>query len=80
MKCQSGVKSGDWHPRFLLTQGIYNKLKRFSTAQQELSRELLEAKPLGICKITISGDPVMEKGVVLAKSGTIHVEGSKGMF
>ncbi len=28
------------------------KLRNFSTAQQELSRELVLAKPLGICKIT----------------------------
>ncbi len=28
------------------------KLRNFSTAQQELSQALLEAKPLGICKIT----------------------------
>ncbi len=28
------------------------KLKRFSMAQQELSQELVLAKPLGICKIT----------------------------
>jgi len=28
------------------------KLKNFSIAQQELSKELVLAKPLGICKIT----------------------------
>jgi len=28
------------------------KLRKFSTAQQELSQELVLAKPLGICKIT----------------------------
>ncbi len=28
------------------------KLRNFSIAQQELSRELVLAKPLGICKIT----------------------------
>ncbi len=28
------------------------KLRNFSMAQQELSRELVLAKPLGICKIT----------------------------
>ncbi len=33
------------------------KLKNFSMAQQELARELLEAKPLGICKITTYVDP-----------------------
>lgn len=38
------------------------KLKKFSMAQQELSQELLEAKPLGICKITtsIGQDPLIE--------------------
>ncbi len=28
------------------------KLRKFSTAQSELSKELVLAKPLGICKIT----------------------------
>ena len=33
------------------------KLKNFSTAQQELSRELVVAQPLGISKITTYVDP-----------------------
>ncbi len=33
------------------------KLRKFSTAQLELSKELLLAKPLGICKITTYVDP-----------------------
>ncbi len=34
------------------TREALNKLRKFSTAQQELSQELVLAKPLGICKIT----------------------------
>ncbi len=33
------------------------KLRNFSMAQQELVKELLLAKPLGICKITTYVDP-----------------------
>ncbi len=33
------------------------KLRNFSIAQQELSKELVLAKPLGICKITTYVDP-----------------------
>ncbi len=33
------------------------KLRKFSTAQLELSKELLLAQPLGICKITTYVDP-----------------------
>jgi len=33
------------------------KLKNFSMAQRELSKELVLAKPLGICKITTYVDP-----------------------
>ncbi len=39
------------------TKEALNKLKRFSMAQQELSQELVLAKPLGICKITTYVDP-----------------------
>ncbi len=42
----------------LTEQGFSNevtiKLRNFGTAQQALARELLGAKPLGICKITTS--------------------------
>ncbi len=37
-------------------EAIY-KLKSFSMAQQELARELVLAKQLGICKITTYVDP-----------------------
>ncbi len=33
------------------------KLRNFSMAQQELSKELVLAQPLGICKITTYVDP-----------------------
>ncbi len=39
------------------TKECIDKLKRFSTAQQELSQALVVAKPLGICKITTYVDP-----------------------
>ncbi len=34
------------------TKEAIDKLRKFSMAQQELSRELVVAQPLGICKIT----------------------------
>ncbi len=34
------------------TREAYEKLRKFSMAQQELSQELVLAQPLGICKIT----------------------------
>ncbi len=36
------------------TNEVTIKLRNFGIAQQELARELLEAKPLGICKIITS--------------------------
>ncbi len=36
------------------------KLRRFSTAQQELSQELVLAQPLGICKITTYVSPELD--------------------
>ncbi len=36
----------------VFTKEAIIKLKNFSMAQQELAKELLEAKQLGICKIT----------------------------
>ncbi len=36
------------------TKDITIKLRNFGMRQQALARELLEAKPLGICKITTS--------------------------
>ncbi len=34
------------------TKEAIDKLRKFSMAQQELSKELVLAQPLGICKIT----------------------------
>jgi len=39
------------------TKEAIDKLNNFSIAQQELSKELVLAKPLGICKITTYVDP-----------------------
>ncbi len=39
------------------TREALNKLRSFSTAQQELSAELVLAQPLGICKITTYVSP-----------------------
>ncbi len=39
------------------TKEAIDKLRKFSMAQQELSKELVLAKPLGICKITTYVDP-----------------------
>jgi len=39
------------------TKEAIDKLRNFSMAQQELCKELLLAKPLGICKITTSVNP-----------------------
>jgi len=38
------------------TNEVTIKLNNFGMAQEALSRELLGAKPLGICKIITSGD------------------------
>ncbi len=44
------------------------KLRNFSTAQLELSKELVLAKPLGICKITTYVDPeFVFKSLVLTR-------------
>ncbi len=39
------------------TKEAMNKLRNFSMAQVALSRELVLAQPLGICKITTYVDP-----------------------
>jgi len=39
------------------TKEALDKLRNFSMAQQELSQELVLAKPLGICRITTYVDP-----------------------
>ncbi len=41
----------------VFTKECIIKLKKFSMAQQELSKELVLAQPLGICKITTYVDP-----------------------
>jgi len=46
-----------WLTRQAFTKEALIKLRNFSTAQQELSKELVLAKPLGICKITTYVDP-----------------------
>ncbi len=43
-----------------LSRTDYLKLRRFYTQQLALSQALLEAKPLGICKTTISGSVVLQ--------------------
>ncbi len=42
------------------TREAITKLKDFSMAQQALVKELLLAKPLGICKITTYVDPKLD--------------------
>ncbi len=39
------------------TKEAIDKLRKFSMAQQELSKELVLAQPLGICKIITYVDP-----------------------
>ncbi len=39
------------------TKEAIDKLRKFSMAQQELSKELVLAQPLGICKITTYVNP-----------------------
>ncbi len=41
----------------VFSKEVIDKLKQFTMVQQELSRELLEAPLLGICKITTYVDP-----------------------
>ncbi len=67
------------------TNEVTIKLRNFGTAQQALARELLEAKPLGICKIITStnqkqsfksldsilksGNVTMKIDIILTKNG-----------
>jgi len=48
-----------WTGSSLLSPECTMLLKKFFTAQQGLSRELLAAKPLGICKTSIYGTNVL---------------------
>ncbi len=51
------------------TKEALTKLKNFSMAQQELSKELVLAQPLGICKITTYVDPKFGfKSLVLTRN------------
>ncbi len=47
----------NWPTELGFTKEAIDKLKNFSMAQQALSKELVLAKPLGICKITTYVDP-----------------------
>ncbi len=51
------------------TKEAIDKLRKFSMAQQELVKELLLAKPLGICKITTYVNPELDfKSLVLTRN------------
>ncbi len=79
-----------WHTGSnLLSLECQKLLKDFFTAQQELSRELLEAKPLGICRTSIYGTNVsnLRNPIVTSTNGknntildTFGRNGSKEMF
>ncbi len=65
-----------------LSRKDYLKLRRFYTQQLALSQALLEAKPLGICKTTISGSVVLQDTLLVEEDHpnfTIRKEDSKGM-
>ncbi len=47
----------NWLTGRAFTREALDKLRNFSMAQQALSKELLLAQPLGICKITTYVDP-----------------------
>ncbi len=66
----------DWLIPPGFTNEVTIKLRNFGTKQEELSRALLGAKPLGICKITTSHearhgfkslDSILESGNVTIK-------------
>ncbi len=79
-----------WHTASdLLSKECEIKVRKFFTAQQELSRELLEAKPLGICKTSIFGTNVssLRNPIVTSINGknntisdTFGRNGSKEIF
>ncbi len=50
----------NWPTELGFTREAIEKLRNFSMAQQELSRELVLAKPLGICKITTYVDQKLD--------------------
>jgi len=68
-------------PRYWLTEPGFTKevtikLRNFGMAQQALSRELLEAKPLGICKIITSpeGRQSFKSLDSILKSGNVSMK------
>ncbi len=64
----------------LIERGFTNevtiKLRNFGRLQEALSRELLEAKPLGICKITTSpeGKQSFKSLVSILKGGNVSMK------
>ncbi len=64
----------DTEPGF--TREVTIKLNNFGIAQQALSRELLEAKPLGICKIITSpeGERSFKSLDSILKSGNVSMK------
>ncbi len=57
------------------TKEVTIKLNNFGTAQEALSRELLAAKPLGICKIITSpeGRQSFKSLDSILRSGNVHM-------
>ncbi len=49
-----------WPTELAFTKEAITKLKSFSTAQRGLAKELVLAKPLGICKITTFVDQKLD--------------------
>ncbi len=52
--------SESWPTKLAFTKEAISKLRNFSMAQRELSKELVLAKPLGICKITTYVGPKLD--------------------
>ncbi len=74
-----------WHTESnLLSRECEALVRKFYMAQQELSRELLAAKPLGICKTSIYGinESSSRNPIVTSISGknstTLDMFGRKG--
>ncbi len=60
----------------VFTSAVTIKLRNFGIKQQELCRELLQAKQLGICKITTleNGKHVFKSLASMLKSGNGTIE------
>ncbi len=58
------------------TKEVTIRLRNFGMAQEALSRELLEAKPLGICKIITSpeGEQSFKSLDSILKSGNVSMK------